>query len=440
MFERSSKSIALTDEMRIAFATDARSLTPDQLISVMLKAPVDLLWNGGIGTYVKSFSESNATVGDKANDSLRVDARDLRCKAIGEGGNLGMTQLSRIEYGLKGGVSFTDFIDNSAGVDCSDHEVNIKILLNEVANRAPARSEKAQSDADAKRSALLEGMTDEVSALVLANNYRQVQTLALTFADPELGCKEFNDLINFLETSAGLDREIEFLPSAEQLEQRASAHLAPTRPELAVATSYMKMFLKAQLVSATYLNDPLLQKHLFKAFPGSLVKRYAKAIDQHPLRSELMATQLANYLVNRVGAYFVFELISSSSASPARVVRASILAIEAFDAESQWQSIESLDHSVASSCQDEMMLALVKLVRDGTRWLLRNHSEGRDLAREIEAYAHGVKAMCAMLPSGFPQNIESRFVKKREAFVTSACPQSSQSPSLKTRFCRRPSV
>jgi glutamate dehydrogenase len=178
------------------------------------------------------------------------------------------------------------------------------------------------------------------------------------------------------------------------------------------------MFLKAQLVSATYLNDPLLQKHLFKAFPGSLVKRYAKEIDQHPLRSELMATQLANYLVNRVGAYFVFELISSSSTSPARVVRASILAIEAFDAESQWQSIESLDHSVASSCQDEMMLALVKLVRDGTRWLLRNHSDRGDLAREIETYAHGVKAMCAMLPSGFPQNIESRFVKKREAFVS----------------------
>jgi glutamate dehydrogenase len=196
----------------------------------------------------------------------------------------------------------------------------------------------------------------------------------------------------------------------------------------------MKMFLKAQLVSATYLNDPLLQKHLFKAFPGSLVKRYAKAIDQHPLRSELMATQLANYLVNRVGAYFVFELISSSSASPARVVRASILAIEAFDAESQWQSIESLDNSVASSYQDEMMLALVKLVRDGTRWLLRNHSEGRDLAREIEVYAHGVKAMCAMLPSGFPQNIESRFVKKREAFVDVGLPSELAESVAKNSF------
>jgi glutamate dehydrogenase len=423
VFERSSKSIALTDEMRIAFATDARSLTPDQLISVMLKAPVDLLWNGGIGTYVKSFSESNATVGDKANDSLRVDARDLRCKAIGEGGNLGMTQLSRIEYGLKGGISFTDFIDNSAGVDCSDHEVNIKILLNEVANRAPARSEKAQSDADTKRSALLEGMTDEVSALVLANNYRQVQTLALTFADPELGCKEFNDLINFLETSAGLDREIEFLPSAEQLEQRASAHLAPTRPELAVATSYMKMFLKAQLVSATYLNDPLLQKHLFKAFPGSLVKRYAKAIDQHPLRSELMATQLANYLVNRVGAYFVFELISSSSASPARVVRASILAIEALDAESQWQSIESLDYSVASSYQDETMLALIKLVRDATRWLLRNRPATEDLVVEIKPFAIGVKAMVAMLPSGLPKNLAKKFSTNKDALVKAGLPQ-----------------
>ncbi len=417
VFDRSSKSIVLTDEMRIAFATDAKSLTPDQLISVMLKAPVDLLWNGGIGTYIKSFSESNSAVGDKANDSLRVDARDLRCVAIGEGGNLGMTQLSRIEYGLKGGASFTDFVDNSAGVDCSDHEVNIKILLNEVANKSPARSEKAQSDVNAKRSALLEGMTDEVSALVLENNYRQVQTLALTFADPELGCKEFNELVSFLETSAGLDREIEFLPSTDQLEQRASSRLAPTRPELAVVTSYMKMFLKEQLVSATYLKDPLLRKHLFKAFPSSLIKGYADAIDQHPLRSELIATQLANYLVNRVGAYFIFELVTSSSASPAQVVRASILTIEAFDAESQWQAIESLDHLVASSCQDEIMLALVKLVRDATRWVLRNHSDGGDLAREIETYAHGVKAMCAMLPSGFPQNIESRFIKKRDAFM-----------------------
>ena len=423
VFERSLKFIVLTDEMRIAFATEAKSLTPDQLISAMLKAPVDLLWNGGIGTYVKSVTESDAAVGDKANDSLRVDARDLRCKTIGEGGNLGMTQLSRIEFGLKGGASFTDFIDNSAGVDCSDHEVNIKILLNEVANKAPTRSAKAQADAEAQRSVLLESMTEEVAALVLENNYRQVQTLALSFSDPELGCKEFNDLVGFLESNAGLDREIEFLPSAEQLEQRANARLNPSRPELAVATSYMKMYLKAELVTASYLKDPLLQKHLFKAFPESLVARYADAIDQHPLRNELMATQLANYLVNRVGAYFVFELMAGSSASLADVVRASILAIEALDAESQWQSIESLDYSVASSYQDETMLALIKLVRDATRWLLRNRPATEDLVVEIKPFAIGVKAMVAMLPAGLPKNLEKKFAANKDALVKAGLPK-----------------
>ncbi len=409
IFDRSAKSITLSAQMREVFGVDDKTLTPDELISAMLRAPVDLLWNGGIGTYVKSELESHADVGDKANDSLRVDANTLRCNAIGEGGNLGMTQLARVEYGANGGHSFTDFIDNSAGVDCSDHEVNIKILLNEVAQKTRRNARKIAADEERQRSKLLEGMTDSVSELVLDNNYKQVQTLALSYADPELGCKEFNDLIEFLESEAGLDRLIEYLPSEDVLEQRNVSGLRPTRAELAVATSYVKMYLKSELVNADFLADPLLRAHLNRAFPQTLVDCYAEQINQHPLRAELIATQLANYLINRVGAYFIYDLCVNSSANVSAVVRASMLAIEALRAEEDWIAIESLDYKVDSSLQDTMMLRIVRLVKVGARWLLRNHEVSDSLARDAKAFASGLHEMRAMLPGVLPTTLQSRY-------------------------------
>ncbi|PCI73231.1 MAG: NAD-glutamate dehydrogenase, partial [SAR86 cluster bacterium] len=292
VFSRQSKSIAITAQMKSCFDIEADSLTPDELISALLISPVDMLWNGGIGTYVKATSENHQEVGDKANDSLRVNGKQLRCRVIGEGGNLGFTQLARIEYAMSGGVSLTDFIDNSAGVDCSDHEVNIKILLNTLSKKQ--LSEK-------KRSSLLRSMTEDVSQLVLANNYSQVQTIGLANYEMEFRNKEYAGLISYLEENAGLIRDLEFLPSVEQLEERTVKQQYLTRPEISTVTSYMKMYLKEQLVNADYIDDGYLEKYLHDAFPASLAKKYRTEISKHPLRKELVATQLANFVVNLVG-------------------------------------------------------------------------------------------------------------------------------------------
>ncbi len=407
VFERSAKSIKLTQQMKALFDVSADTLTPDELISAMLCAPVDLLWNGGIGTYVKAAGESHESVGDKANDGLRVDAQDLRCIAVGEGGNLGLTQKARIEFGLRDGRIFTDFVDNSAGVDCSDHEVNIKILLNELDSKISGSGRAKSSDGIQARNELLKSMTQEVSDLVLDNNYKQVQTLALSFTDESLGCEEFDDLVIYLEDNAELDRKLEFLPDSEALKARAAEGGRPARAELAVATSVMKMHLKEELVQASYLNDPHFNSLLNQAFPRSLVERFEAQINAHPLRNELMATQLANRLVNRVGAHSLSVLLEVTGKPIAEVVRALYLAIEILSAESHWQEFESLDYKVASHCQDAMMLRLVRLVRDSARWLLRNCPEGESIEADARRFMTSLTSVRKLLPTVLTaQNLE----------------------------------
>ena len=380
VFSRQAKSISISPQMKALFEIDEEVLTPDKLISKILISPVDLLWNGGIGTYVKSSGENHADVGDKANDNLRVNARDLRCKVIGEGGNLGCTQLARIEYALSGGVSLTDFIDNSAGVDCSDHEVNIKILLNNLARK--------KGFSPQKRSALLKSMTDDVSTLVLENNYRQVQAIGLAHSEVEYRNKEFADLIVYLEKNAGLVRELEFLPNHEQMEERTGKQQYLTRPEISVLTSYMKMYLKQELVSAPYIDDEYLQANLFAAFPRQLKRQYEKEILQHPLRRELVATQLANTLVNLVGPSFIYRMADSTGASPAEIVKAAIIARDIFQVQKCWEQIEALDYKIASSVQDEMMTRLTRLLRRATRWLLGNKTIELDFSASNAMFQH----------------------------------------------------
>lgn len=399
VFARSAKSIDLSPQMKTLLAVSADSMTPDELISALLCAPVDLLWNGGIGTYVKAADESHESVGDKANDGLRVDAQDLRCVAVGEGGNLGLTQKARIAFGEQGGRVFTDFVDNSAGVDCSDHEVNIKILLNELDSKIKGSGAGASESDTKARNDLLSSMTREVADLVLDNNYKQVQTLALSFADDGLGCEEFDDLIIYLEEAADLDRKLEFLPDSETLKSRAAEGGRPTRAELAIATSVMKMHLKEKLVNADYLDDPHFEVLLQRAFPQSLVDRFQKQIGSHPLRNELMATQLANTLVNRVGAYSLSSLIELSGKSIVKVVRALYLAIEIVDAEVFWKACEGLDYKVASTCQDAMMLRLVRLVRDCARWLLRNRPVGEGIIADADYFKSSLVSVRELLPT-----------------------------------------
>jgi glutamate dehydrogenase len=364
IFERAAKSITLSTEMKERFGIEVDHLTPTELISHLLRAPVDLLWNGGIGTYVKSSMESNTDVGDKANDALRVNARELRCRVIGEGGNLGITQLARVEFGLNGGCSNTDFIDNAGGVDCSDHEVNIKILLNAVVARGDLTEKH--------RNALLEEMTDSVSELVLANNYHQVQAISLVEFQAEERAGEYQRFIKLFEESGRLDRALEFLPSDEELVERRVQGKTLTRPELSVLVSYSKAALKELLIESDLGEDPYLANAVKTAFPPRLLKQYQEEILEHRLHREIMATQIANDIVNRMGLNFVMRQQKATGAPVADVARAYTAVLEIYRLPALWSAIEALDHKVSTGVQMEMMLNLIRLVKRATRWLLRN--------------------------------------------------------------------
>ncbi len=415
VFSRKSKSIQITAQMKSSFDITADSLTPDELISALLLSPVDMLWNGGIGTYVKAVTENHQEVGDKANDSLRVNGKQLRCKVIGEGGNLGFTQLARIEYAMNGGVSLTDFIDNSAGVDCSDHEVNIKILLNTLS--------KEKQLSEKRRSSLLQSMTEDVSELVLANNYRQVQAIGLANFEMGFRNKEYAGLISFLEESAGLIRDLEFLPNAEQLEERTAKQQYLTRPEISTVTSYMKMYLKQVLVKADYIDDAYLEEYLHGAFPASLAKKYQAEIAKHPLRKELVATQLANFVVNLVGPSFIYRMVDSTGASANDVVKAAVMAKDIFDVEKYWMQIEALDYKVSADTQAVMMTRLTRLLRRATRWLLRHQDSVMDFAEAQRLFSTQIKSIRKMLPQKLPPDFQEMFVEKFDSLVADAVPE-----------------
>lgn len=416
VFERSAKSISISKEMQEAFGIEQSSATPNELISLLLKAPIDLLWNGGIGTYVKASSESHSEVGDKANDGLRVDANELRCKVIGEGGNLGFTQRSRIEYGLNGGLSLTDFIDNSAGVDCSDHEVNIKILLNKL------RSENKLSDNN--RNKLLKSMTGEVASLVLDNNYSQVQAIGVAQAQMESRGKEYIGLIGFLEKHADLNRKLEYLPTDDVLEERITKQKFLTRPEVAIVTSYIKMYLKKELVTASYLDDDYLLPYLYSAFPQKLSKTYQKAIEGHQLRREIIATQLANSIVNLLGPSFVYRLVDATGSLPGEVVKAAVIALHIYKIDETWTQVEALDYKVDASVQGDMMFQLIRLARRATRWLIRNRRNSLDFAECYELYAGKIASARTMIPTKLPKESQAVFTRKQEAMVANKVPES----------------
>ena len=415
VFERTAKSVRMTAEIKARFGITADSLTPNEFIRQLLCSEVDLLWNGGIGTYVKAESESHADVGDKNNDAFRVNGNELRCKVIGEGGNLGMTQLARIEYGKRGGISLTDFIDNSAGVDCSDHEVNIKIVLNKLHVNGKLSS--------ARRNSLLESMTDEVAALALDNNYNQVQAIGIAKAQMELRNREYAELINYLERHAGLNRKLENLPSRDALEERYAKGDYLTRPEIAILTSYMKMFLKIQLVSASYLQDDFLHSYLYSAFPDSLQKRYASELRAHPLRREIIATQLANAVVNLLGPSFVYRMADSTGTSPAEVVKTAIIVKEIFQIQHYWEAIEALDFRIAAEVQIEMMSRLIRLIRRSTRWLLRSQQARLDFFSGIDTYQKKIEATRDMLLGKLPPDYLAMYDEKRVYLRTNKVPE-----------------
>jgi glutamate dehydrogenase len=387
IYARSAKSIPLSPQVKQALAIDPsiESMSPAELMSAILKAPVDLLWNGGIGTYVKSSRETHADVGDRANNALRVDGRELRCRVVGEGGNLGLTQLGRIEAAQHGVLLNTDFIDNSAGVDTSDHEVNIKILLNAV-----VQQKKLSFD---DRNNLLASMTDEVGDLVLTDNYRQNQALSVMerMSVSRLGSKQH--FIRTLESQGLLDRQIEFLPSDADFAERKARGQGLTRPELSVLLSYSKLVLFPQLVQSDVPEDPYLSKELVRYFPKPLQEKYAKAMEGHRLKREIIATAVTNSMVNRMGATFVLRAQEDTGRTPAEVAKAYTIAREALEARDMWAQIDALDGKVAEPAQVDALLAIWQLMRSMTRWLLSRPGPIPAIEASVARYGDGVRAV-----------------------------------------------
>ncbi len=393
VWTRAAKSVPVSAEMRAALGIPdgVQALTPTELIAAILRAPVVLLWNGGIGTYVKSSAESHAEVGDKTNDGLRVDGRDLQCRVIGEGGNLGLTQLGRIEFALSGGKVNTDAIDNSAGVDCSDHEVNIKVLL------AHAIAEGAL-DLDA-RNELLASMTDEVAELVLADNYRQNR--ALGNARAQAGAMEdvHARYLHALESHGELDRSIEFLPNDEELTHRHSSRIGLTSPELAVLLAYTKITLAEAVLASDLPDEPDVQDELAAYFPAALRDQFRGAIREHALRREILTTTLVNSMVNRAGISFAFRMGEETGATAADIVRAHDVAWHVFEQGSVWDAIGRLDHTIAADAQTRMYLESRKLVERAARWFLRNRRRPLAIAGTIDAFREQVARGALVLPS-----------------------------------------
>nr|WP_315447769.1 NAD-glutamate dehydrogenase [uncultured Pseudomonas sp.] len=415
IFSRSAKSIAISPQMQERFDIKADKLTPTELLNALLKAPVDLLWNGGIGTYVKASTESHADVGDKANDALRVNGNELRCKVVGEGGNLGMTQLGRVEFGLNGGGSNTDFIDNAGGVDCSDHEVNIKILLNEVV--------QAGDMTDKQRNQLLASMTDEVGNLVLGNNYKQTQALSLAARRAYERIAEYKRLMGDLEGRGKLDRAIEFLPTEEQINERIAEGHGLTRPELSVLISYSKIDLKEQLLGSLVPDDDYLTRDMETAFPPTLVSKFSEAMRRHRLKREIVSTQIANDLVNHMGITFVQRLKESTGMSPANVAGAYVIVRDIFHLPHWFRQIEALDYQVSADVQLELMDELMRLGRRATRWFLRARRNEQNAARDVAHFGPHLKELGLKLDELLSGEIRENWQARYQAYVEAGVPE-----------------
>jgi glutamate dehydrogenase len=390
VYSRAAKSVAISEEARLALGLDAKSLTPNELIRAMLRAPVDLLWNGGIGTYVKSVEQHNDEVGDRANDGVRIDATELRCKVVGEGGNLGFTQLGRIEYASNGGRVFTDAIDNSAGVDCSDHEVNIKILLNKVVEEGDITEKQ--------RNNLLAEMTDEVGNLVLRNNYLQTQALSLADAQSASLLEVHSRLIRMLEREGELDRAIEYLPGNEEVLERMKADKGLTTPELSVLIAYVKIGLFQDLLASNLPREAYLISELEDYFPHPLQKRYKERMPGHRLAAEIISTLVANEVVNRSGITYAFRLGEETGADAADVSRAYLATRDIFGMKKVWDAVEALDNAVPAQTQILMLLEGRKLLERASRWLLRKRRSGFNIAATCGHFSAGVEQLTESLP------------------------------------------
>ncbi len=390
VWPRTAKRIPLSPEARGALGVEAEALTPDEVIRAILRAPVDLLWNGGVGTFVKASTERHADVGDRANDGVRVDASELRCRVVAEGGNLGFTQRARVEFALRGGRINADFIDNSAGVECSDHEVNLKILLGLATQRGLVDPQE--------RNRLLHEVEADVVRHVLYDNFLQAQILAQEAEQSPGRVEAYEDLMQALEREGVLERSLWALPSTDEMAERRRAGRGLTRPELAVLLAYAKRSLSAALLRSALPDEPYLELDLRGYFPPAVVARFGDLVAEHPLRRELVATVEANDIVNSMGITFVSRTVSETGAEPADVVRAYRIARDVTGAVSRWEAVEALVGTVEPALVGELMASVDRLVEVTSRWFLaRAHGDmGGVIARFREPFARLSEALPAV--------------------------------------------
>ncbi|HEU5471171.1 MAG TPA: NAD-glutamate dehydrogenase [Actinophytocola sp.] len=380
VWPRTAKSIPISPQAAAALdlPPGVERLSPPELIKAVLLAPVDLLWNGGIGTYVKASTETNAAVGDKANDAVRVDGRDLRVKVVGEGGNLGLTQRGRIEVARTGTKINTDALDNSAGVDCSDHEVNIKILLDQLVTAGRLQPEQ--------RTELLAEMTDEVAGLVLTDNYRQNEVLGISRAHAAAMVSVHARLVQKLEQTTGLDRELEALPSAQEFHEMEKSGGGLTSPELATLLAHVKLALKEEVLASRLPEADAFARRLPEYFPSQLRERFADAIAAHPLNRQIATTLLVNEVVDGAGVSYAFRLAEEINASATDSVRAFAVATSVFGLPQLWREIEALDNLIPTDTQDAMALEIRRLLDRAARWLLSNRPQPLAVGAEISRF------------------------------------------------------
>ena len=389
VFSRLSKSIKLSSEVKNLLNTRKSHMVPNELIKAILKSKVDLFWNGGIGTFVKSTLENNIDVGDRANDAIRINAEELNALVVGEGGNLGLTQLARVEYALGGGVINTDAIDNSAGVNCSDNEVNIKVLLDYIVSCGDMTVKQ--------RNSLLASMSEEVAELVLKNNRNQNDAISMAEDRAANNIEMHNRLLKYLERKAGLDREVEHLPNKEEINNRKTKQQGFTRPEIAVLMGYTKILLKNELIESQIPEEPFIEDKFEYYFPKPIRSKYKKYMSGHRLKRELIATQISNCVIDEMGINFIHRLQDETGASSANVVSAYMASKEIFDASAIREQIVSLTNVIDSSVQIKMYQELNRLIRRGSRWFLRNRRGGLDIIETIEHFKPQVSAVYAAL-------------------------------------------
>jgi glutamate dehydrogenase len=399
IWPRSAKLIKLSDQVRSALGIAAAQLSPNELMRAILKAPVDLLWNGGIGTYIKASTQSHGEVGDRANDAIRVDGRDVRAKIIGEGGNLGCTQLGRIEYALQGaggagGRINTDAIDNAGGVHTSDREVNIKIVVN-AAMLAGALTLES-------RDALLASMTDDIAAFVLRDNYVQSGAISLLSANAAARLDDHAELMRMLEREGLLNRAIEYLPDEDQLKERRSRGLGLTRPELAVLVAYSKISLKEAILKSAVPDDPFFVRDLLANFPPALLAPFREALAAHQLKREIIATILSNALVNRMGAGFAQLWADDHGLSRAEVIKAYATAHEIFRGDGYWRAIDALDNQVPAALQVRLMNHAIGLLKHATGWFAGSRWAALPVTDAVQRFGSAVGEVEALLPDALP--------------------------------------